>query len=270
MPAKKNSTIICSNKGGVGKTMVSLLLSLLYAKAQYPLTIIEIDNEKKLSSMLPNGTDVISIDATQNIEVIIEDRFASETHFNQVYNGWQNSDSLTDLGANMTTALFNWFSYCEIGEMAAEDNIEFRVVACASPDDQALKSAIDAIDTAHRALGNSAEYFVILNQTSDGAGFKPYDLNPSFLELKKREANGSIRLIEIPYCSSRLNEFGRAMKLNPIQIIERLDEVVERAGLDQVAARVHKKKLMTWLNNAAEALGPLQIVEERVQVAAAG
>lgn len=270
MPAKKTCTIIGSNKGGVGKTMISLLISLLYANGKYPLKIIEIDNEKKLSSMVPNPEDVISIDATQNIEDIIEDRYASETHFNQVYDGWQSGDSLTDLGANMTTALFNWFKYSQIDELAAEDNIDFRFAACASPDDQALKSALDAVKKAQTALGNSAEYFVVLNETSDGPGFAPYEANPSFLALKQLEAEGGVRIITVPYCASRLNDHGRAMKLNPVQIIERFEEVVERAKLDKISARVHKKKLMTWLNTAAEALSPFLVVDERVPAAAAG
>lgn len=261
MSTRKTCTIIGSNKGGVGKTMVSLLLSLLFRNAQYPLTIIEIDNEKKLSAMIPEGEKVISINATQDIEEIAEDRFAAETHFNTVYDAWGQGDSLTDLGANMTTALLNWFKYCEIGELAAEDGINFRFVACASPDDQALQSAVEAISLARKTIGNSAEYFVVLNQTSDGNGFKPYENNPSYLALKKFDNDGLIRIIEMPYCASILNEFGRAMKLNPIQIIDQIDQVVEKAGLDKVSSRVHQRKLMKWLNNAAEALSPLLEVE---------
>lgn len=268
MSTKKTCTIIGSNKGGVGKTMISLLLSLLFRRAQYPLTIIEIDNEKKLSAMLPEGEKVISINATQDIEQIAEDRFAAETHFNRVYDAWGKGDSLTDLGANMTTALLNWFKYCEIGELAAEDSINFRFVACASPDDQALQSAVEAISLARKTIGNSGEYFVVLNQTSDGNGFKPYENNPSYLALKKYEAEGLIQIIDLPYCSSVLNEYGRAMKFNPVQIIEHLDAVIEKAGLDKVSSRVHQKKLMKWMESAAEALSPFLEVEGVEEAAA--
>ena len=106
-------------------TMISLLLSLMYRKAEYPLKIVEIDNEKKLSAMLGDDPTIVSIEATPDIELIAADRFAAETHFNKVYDAWCESDSLTDLGANMTTALLNWFRYCEIGELAIEDNIRF-------------------------------------------------------------------------------------------------------------------------------------------------
>lgn len=264
MPSSKTSTIIGSNKGGVGKTMVSLLLSLIYRKAGYPLKLVEIDNEQKLSAMLGGDGNILSIPATQDVERIANDRFAAESHFNPVFEAWMECDSLADLGANMTEALFSWFRYCHIDELAIDENINFRFVACASPDAQALRSALDSLKTARETIGKDAALFVVLNDISGGAGFTPYETHSAYVELMTMEREQGLRVIRIPYCASQLSEFGRAMNLNPLQIIEKLDVVAEKAKLDRVGTAVHKKKLMKWMEEAAVALTPLLEVEERV------
>lgn len=261
MPSLKTSTIIGSNKGGVGKTMVSLLLSLIYRRANYPLRIVEIDNERKLSAMLGNDPNIHSVPATQDIEEIANNRFAAESQFNEVFDEWMKGDSLTDLGANMTEALFSWFRYCHIDELAIDENIRFRFVACASPDGQALRSALDALKAARQAIGNDTELFLVLNDISGGSGFTPYETNADFIELMKMRDEVGLRVINIPYCASVLSEFGRAMNLNPIQIIERITEIAAAAKLDYVSTAVHKKKLMKWLEAAGAALEPLLEVE---------
>ncbi len=205
--------------------------------------------------MIPKGEEVISINATQDIEEIAEDRFAAETHFNKVYDAWGLGDSLTDLGANMTTALLNWFKYCEIGELAAEDGINFRFVACASPDDQALQSAVEAVALARKTIGNSGEYFVVLNQTSEGRkriqALREQSIVSFVEEVRGRWLDNADRTSLLHQRAQRIRSRHEAETYSDHRT-NRL--VVEKAGLDKVSSRVHQRKLMKWLNNAAEAL----------------
>ncbi len=264
MPASKTCTIIGSNKGGVGKTMVSLLLSLIYREAGYPLKIVEIDNEQKLSAMLGGDKEILSLAATQDIEDIANDRFAAESHFNPVFEAWCESDSLTDLGANMTESLLSWFRYCLIGELAVDENINFRFVACAAPDAQAIRSAHESLKAARDSIGKNTELFLVLNDISGGLGFKPYETQPDYVALMEMEKTIGLKVIRLPYCASQLSEYGRALNLNPLQIIGKIDEVAAAAKLDRVGTAVHKKKLMKWMEDCASALDPLLYVEERV------
>lgn len=263
MRESKTCTIIGSNKGGVGKTMTALLLCLIYREAGYPLKIVEIDNEQKLSAMLGGEQEILPIPATQDMESMANDRFAAETHFNPVFEAWCEGDSLTDLGANMTEALLSWFRYCMIGELAIDENINFRFVACAAPDGQALRSAHEGLKAARESIGKNTELFLVMNDLSGGAGFKPYEANADYIALMQMEQTLGLKVIRVPYCASQLSEFGRAMNLNPLQIINRIDEVAKAANLDRVSTAVHKKKLMKWLEDAAKALDPLLYATER-------
>jgi hypothetical protein len=252
----KTSTLIASDKGGVGKSMISLLQTMIYDNAGYPLRLVEIDNQRKLSSILGERVD-LSLDAYANIADVSRNRHLAESFYNPVYLEMAKADSLIDFGANVTTPFLEWFKNCEMDVFAAQDGIGFRFVACAIPDDQAIASALSAIEVARRSLGPDAQYFVVLNDIFGESGFTPYAANPEYSRLVELEAEGLLSIIRIDYCASKLLEYGKVMHLTPKEIIERAEEVAKTAGLDEVAVRVHRLKLMRWLQAAQTAMDPL-------------
>nr|WP_250807976.1 hypothetical protein [Neorhizobium tomejilense] len=256
---RKTCTIVGSNKGGVGKSMISLMQTMIYDNAGYPLKLVEIDNERKLSALLGGRVD-LSLDAFVNISDASRDRHAHESYYNRVYGEMTHSDSLIDFGANVTTTFFDWFAQCEMGHFAAEDNITFRFVACASPDEQAIAAAIGAVAKAEAALGPTAEYFVVLNDIYGQSGFAPYYENPHYKSLMALQESGRVKVLNVDYCDSLLFEHGKAMHLTPVEIINRADEVAARVGLDPIATRVHRLKLMRWLAATQQAMEPLLLV----------
>lgn len=259
--ARKLCTIVGSDKGGVGKSMISLVMTLVFDNAGYPLRVIEVDNQRKLTSVLgPDRLD-LSLAAAPDLQEVSRSRHAAESFFNPVYLEWAKGDSVTDLGANVTTSLMAWFRQCEISELAAEDLIDFRFVAAASPDEQAIRSAVSAIREARATLGPTAEYFVVLNDLSGALGFAPYDANPAYRELREMEKRDGVSVLEIPYCDSLLLEHGKALQLNPLQVVQQADRVALAAGLDPVSARVHKKKMIVWLKDTQQNLAPLLSAE---------
>lgn len=266
---RKLSTIIGSDKGGVGKSMISLVMTLVFDNAGYPLRVVEIDNQRKLTSVLGPDRIDLSLAAAPDLQEVSRSRHAAESFFNPVYLEWAKGDSVTDLGANVTTSLMAWFRQSEIGELAAEDLIDFRFVACASPDEQAIKSAVSAIAEARSTLGPTAEYFVVLNDLAGSSGFAPYEANPAYAELRGLERDGAVKVIEVPYCDSLLLEHGKAMQLNPLQVVHQADRVAAAAKLDPVSARVHKKKMIVWLKDTQQSLAPLLSVDDRPQHAEA-
>ena len=173
MSQMKHSILIGSDKGGVGKSLISQLVMLSFDRKRMPLRVIELDHQRKLSNDFPNRVD-LSLDAGVSIAETLSNRFAAESFFNPVYEQWCADDSMTDLGANVTTKLFEWMEHCDIQGIAKEDNIHFRFVAVTNPDDQGLRSAVSSLDNARRALGPTAELFLILNDTVGTTGFAPY------------------------------------------------------------------------------------------------
>lgn len=257
--AGKTCTIIGSNKGGVGKSLIALTMTMIYDNAGQPLKVVEIDNERKLSSSLGSRVN-LSIDAFVKISESMRNRHAPESYYNDVYQEISSCDSVIDFGANVTNPFFEWFKQCEMGYFAAEDKITFRFVACAIPDQQAVAAAISAVDTARDALGPTAEYYVVLNDITGQSGFAPYEANPQYMRLLEMEAKGEITILRIGYCDSLLFEHGKAMHMTPLETVGKAEEVAARAGLDTISTRVHKLKLMRWLQATQVALDPLLMV----------
>jgi MinD-like ATPase involved in chromosome partitioning or flagellar assembly len=258
---KKTCTIIGGNKGGVGKSMISMIKALVFEKAKYPLQVIEIDHQKRLSSLVGSGAVHKSIPANVDFEEIARDRHAAEKFYNAVYKEWMQSDSLTDLGANVTTPLLSWIRMNMITTLAAEDQIEFRFVAVASPDDEALRSAVSAIEEARAVLGPMAEYYVVLNDLNGSYGFAPYAANESVKTLEALEAKGQIEILRVSYCDSILFELGRARGINARKALDMAEDIGAAESLDDVTVRIHKMKLTKWLRDTQAVLRPILSVE---------
>lgn len=256
---KKICTLIGSNKGGVGKSMVSMFKALVFEKAGIPLQVIEIDHQRRLSSLVGKDGVHKSIPANVNIEDIARDKHAAEKFYNAVYREWMRSDSLTDLGANVTTPLLAWIQRSKIMLLAAEDEIEFRFVAVASPDDEALRSAVSSIKDAREKLGSGSEYFVVLNDTVGSYGFAPYETNEAYLEIMSMEAAGLLRTVRVEFCDNILFEVGRALNINPRDVVDRAEEIARACTppLDEVTIRIERRKQVEWLRATQQALMPI-------------
>lgn len=257
MTTRKISTIIGSDKGGVGKSMLAQIITLIYDNGDFPLQVIEVDNQRKLSSILGNERINVSLSASPDLEDVSRRPHEAEAFFNPVYIEWTKGASLTDLGANVTSSLLAWIRHCDITQLAVEDNIHFQFVACASPDEQALRSALTAVKDARETLGVSATYFIVLNEMVGYSGFEPYANSESYKQIQEMAKRGEITIIEIPYCESRLFEHGKAMDLDMLRIVHESDRIAKAAGFDMVTTRVHKRKMMEWLKQTQKNMEPL-------------
>src|SRR3546814_7591431 len=54
----KTATLIGSDKGGIGKSMIAMIMALAHDRAGRPLKIIEIDHQAKLRSVLGDRVDL--------------------------------------------------------------------------------------------------------------------------------------------------------------------------------------------------------------------
>lgn len=268
-PTPKICTIIGSNKGGVGKSMIALLQTMVYDNAGYPLRLVEIDNERKLSSLLGKRVD-LAINAYAKLSDTSRSRHAAESFYNPVYQEMNKSDSLIDFGANVTTPFMEWFRQCDMGEFAAEDGISFRFVACAAPDELAISAAVTSVAMARSALGPTAEYFVVLNDTVGQSGYAVFDRNAEYVKLLDLERAGLVKIIRIEYCDSLLLEHGKAMNKTPVQIVNEYEAIGAAAGLDQISTRVHRLKLRRWIVDTQTAMEPMMLVGDTSGIARAG
>lgn len=260
MSTTKTCTIIGSDKGGVGKSLLSQLIVMAYDQGKRPLTVIEVDNQRKLTATLRNRVN-LSLDAGPSIAAAAKSRLAGESFLNEAYAAWTERDSLTDLGANVTTLLMEWFQVNEAYELAAEDDVHFRFVAVATPDDQAIRSASVAVESARRSLGADAEVFVVLNDLSQGTGFRPYENTQDWRHLNSLRHTHGAQFIEVPLCDSVVLEYAKALGFTIQDVFQdrdgALDRIQQQAGLDRLTARVHVRKLTAWLRQLQTSMMPL-------------
>ncbi|MGY3581858.1 hypothetical protein ACVIGB_000071 [Bradyrhizobium sp. USDA 4341] len=249
----KIATVIGSDKGGIGKSLLASLLADAYDQGRRPLSVVEIDHQGKLRTSMGQRVN-LSLGASADLGEIAKDRKYAERFYNPVFNCWRNGDSLTDLGANVTTQLFNWMQQCHIGELAAMDGIRFRFVAVTTPDDQALRSAYSALSNAVRQLGPETEYYLVLNAFSSNRGFDLLEHHPVFKDLGNIK---QLKFLFIPNCDSDLMEYGRARALSPLAVYRERERLIEEMGLGRVEAHTEQKRFVSWMMEVQEALRPL-------------
>ena len=272
-PTPKTCTLIGSNKGGIGKSFVSTTYIAAHDAAarkaaesgveRQPLVVIEIDNEAKLYATMKERVN-FSLRAAPDLAAVSRDRRAVERYFNPVFQWWNVGNSLTDLGANVTSPLFDWMRQTAVAEMAVERNIHFRFLAIAIPDAQSLKSARQAIELAVDTLGDNVTPVLIFNDLwglDCASGFTPYQDNPDLLELGAYQRDGRLLRIDIPYCHSQLMEYGRARNLSVLDVWHREEHIARELGLDELAQRTEKKRLVNWLLEVQLGLAPLFVQE---------
>lgn len=266
---QKTCTLIGSNKGGIGKSFVSTTYIAAHdawarkvpegGEPREPLVVIEIDNEAKLYATMKERVN-FSLRAAPDLAMVSRDRRAVERYFNPVFQWWNVGDSLTDLGANVTSPIFDWMRQTAVPEMALERDIHFRFLAVAIPDAQSLKSARQAIELAVDTLGENVTPVLIFNDLwglDQGSGFTPYQDNPDLLELGAYQRDGRMLRIDIPYCHSQLMEYGRARNLSVLDVWQREEHIARELDLDELARRTEKKRLVNWLLEVQQGLAPL-------------
>lgn len=260
MSHRKFCTLIGSDKGGVGKSLVAQIMVIAHDQAGMPLKVVEIDHQRKLTSIFGDRVD-LAMDATVDVSHADKANRLVETFFDRAYDLWAAGDSLTDLGANVTTSLLSWFEHCDVGTIADQDGVAFRFVALATPDDQALRSAIASLEKARTALGPNAQLFLILNNAVGAGGFDPYRSTDLWRQISSIQVTHGVRLIELPYCGSSIMDFGRAWGLTIAQVLNQETELMDRisaaAGFSRVERHHQVKRFVDWVRAVQMAMQPL-------------
>ena len=270
----KPCTLIGSDKGGVGKSLVAQIIVTAFDSAfeksqqakvtdervSQRLKVIEVDNQRRLSTLLGDRVD-LALDAAPRIEDQARDPGAGENFLNKVYDAWLSGPSLTDLGANVTTTLLDWAKHLEIADYAREDGIAFRLVTVLTPDDQALKSAFEALKRARSSLGADTELFMCFNDTVGRGGYEFFDNNDLLKQLRKLAEARGIHMMNLPYCQSQVMEYGRAYGFTIKEMLSATHEIaakmVHDGKIDRIQSRVEVRKYVEWIEQVQSELMPL-------------
>ncbi|WP_310622392.1 nucleotide-binding protein [Flexibacterium corallicola] len=252
------STIIGSDKGGVGKSTIAELLANAFDRNNVRLQIVEIDRQRKLSAALGQQRINLSMDPTPKFGT----PESLEQYFNPVFKHWSLASSLTDLGANVTSPILNWIEHFDLDDFAQEVGISFRFAACTTPDDQAINSALEAYKSAKRALGKNANYFVILNHTDSNSSYEPFKKNVDLVELNRLAEENELRLLKLPYCRSSLFRMCSSEQISLFKLIDKYkkstaSELAKELDMEPLLLFQNLKLLLKWLTETQNAIAPL-------------
>jgi hypothetical protein len=252
------STLIGSDKGGVGKSLVSQIAIVAHDQASQPLGVIEIDHRRKLSTIFHDRVN-LSVPPIGAIDPRL--RSATPYNFSVVYDEWMRKNSLTDLGANVSSPLFEWMRKGAINRLAEEDGIVFRFVSVTSPDDQAIRSSFDSLLDAKETLGPSASLFLVLNDMGGVSGFAPYEKTEIWRDLMRRVDALGVQVINIPCCQSGILDYGRARGHSIADMLDASSQVVSEicreAGYNRVDRHIQFNAFLDWVEQVQTALVPL-------------
>ncbi|MGQ3048282.1 MAG: nucleotide-binding protein [Niveispirillum sp.] len=157
--------MVLSGKGGVGKTLLSLLLADLFDLNGIPLDIVQVDDQRRLELSL--GRDVTSIDiallrkARKNPNILT-------TAFAPLYRQIEampisGRSLLIDIGATQQHLLLDYAELTELNEDFIEFSISLQVFIPVVTDPESIDQAIRQIKLVERVLP-SAKLCVVLNE----------------------------------------------------------------------------------------------------------
>ncbi len=96
------------------------------------------------------------------------------------------------------------------------------------PDDQAIRSASVAVEGARRSSAADAEIFVVLNDLSQGTGFRPYEGTQDWRHLNSLRHTHGAQFIEVPLCDSVVLEYAKALGFTIQDVFQDRDGALDR------------------------------------------
>ena len=209
---KKLSVWVMNSKGGVGKTTLSVALADQFLLAGRPLSMLEIDTRKRLSSFM--GTDnVISFDGAPPIAEIRRNPNLILRHYDPIISAIEAGDTLIDLGANEDPAFLEYCKLSRLEEDLEDMDVEVMAFVPTVAETESIKGAMVALDTLKDVVPSSRR--VLVMNERDPGDFEKY---LSVGEQNELRADG-VTIVTMPkIVSEGWEDFQRA-KMRFIDII---------------------------------------------------
>jgi hypothetical protein len=287
------ATFIGSQKGGVGKTTLAVLLADLMTATEKGHLEFAVELEKR-SGDLPRGSEsliqrlaqickavsrpieVFAIDVENNnlsesaLQRKIQDvlpftiNHAVTDRFEVLERDLLSGNTLIDLGTGLLHAWLEWADRTGLGQKLAAKGIGLAFVTMASPDESALHCAADTLKTAGKVFGEYPHLefrpYVIRNEIAgkfaEIAGTDGSDrLARTITPEASIRSRSPVAPVEMDRVSSEMFCRFQASNLSPTQIVSMTDEALEeRFQVIRFEARRGKQDYLKWIIRSAEEL----------------
>ncbi len=242
-----------NGKGGVGKSILMMVLAWQYEMMGRPLRLIDIDEKAKLAEFM--GMDrVLSLRIGANAEALRADPALAYSYWDQLAVEMTNHDTGIDLGANMDGVLLEWAKKSDLSQVLQEVGVTMDVYVPVTADPLAVAGGIQALESAEKIFPESRRVLV-LNKAA--GNFDSYAATPEFAKIANMRSRGLYVVVMEECLSEAWTDFER-LKLPPWAVVSMSAKTVaEKTGLGILAARRAVGDYAAWLKKLQQVLGPL-------------
>ncbi|MGD9921427.1 MAG: hypothetical protein AB7V13_08275 [Pseudorhodoplanes sp.] len=232
--------IVAGEKGGVGKSLTSLVLADTFQLNDFPLDVLQIDNQARLSQALGRNVSTIRIDA----KLARRDPAAASRAYTPIYAAVEAISSgqgsvLVDVGANEGEGLAQWLGLVDLAGDLEEWSIPVLVVIPFVAESEAIRQAgrtaqlfLDRLPSAQLVLIENERDGRIsdLHPASDAARSFTREISP----LKR-----IVRVIRMPLIEAGSWRPFEAASCRLIDVAAMpVDKVMEVTGLPRAEAKI--------------------------------
>lgn len=244
---------VMNGKGGVGKSILMMVLAWQYEVSGRPLRLIDVDDKAKLAEFM--GSDrVLSLRIGANAEALRANPALAYSYWDQLAIEMTEHDTGVDLGANMDGILLDWAKKSDLSQVLQETGITMDIYVPVTADPLAVGGGIQALENAEDVFPNSRR-ILVLNKAA--GNFDSYASTSEFAKIAAMRSRGLYVVVMEECFSEAWTDFER-LKLPPWSVISMDAKTVsEKTGLGILAARRAVGDYAAWLRKMQQVLEPL-------------
>jgi len=213
--------IVANTKGGVGKTTLAVALHGLLERRGLSFSCVDADGRNKLRSIIGDGVTALQAGATA--EELRENPDVAYRYWDKIGQAMMAGNALVDLGANVDSHVWAWAGKANLAKYLNQKSVLVRVLVPTTAEPASVAGAIDTL-TAVGTVFPSADRTLVLNGAA--GGFEAYENTPELESLKAMQAEGQLKIVEMPRCHSGIwRDFEKAL-ISPWRAVEMPPEAV--------------------------------------------
>jgi len=248
-----HSIWVINGKGGVGKSVLMMLLAWQYEAVGRPLRLIDIDDKAKLAEFMGHD-NVLSLRVGANAEALRANPSLAYSYWDQLATEIIERDTGVDLGANMDRPLLEWARKSELGLVLPESDVTMDIFVPVTADPLAVSGGIEALELIGDIFPD-ARRILVLNKVA--GSFDAYASTPEFGRIARMRDEG-LFVVAMEHCLSEAWTDFERLKMSPSRILSMDAKTVSaQTGLGILAAKRAVGDYASWLKQFQQALLPL-------------
>ncbi|MEI6414492.1 MAG: hypothetical protein WCP34_09560 [Pseudomonadota bacterium] len=244
---------VANGKGGVGKSVLMMVLAWQYDAMGRRLRLIDVDEKSKLSEFM-GSEHVMSLNIGADAEALRANPALAYSYWDQMASEIIEHDTGIDLGANMDKHVLDWARKSDLGAAFVDAGVTIDFYVPVTADPLAVSGGIVVLETVEQVFPESRR-ILVLNENA--GSFDAYADTPEFSRLAAMRDRG-LYVVAMERCLSEAWTDFERLKLPPWRVLSMDFRTVSlKTGLGTLASRRAVGDYASWLKKLQHALEPL-------------